>query len=100
MFPSYSSAAKHVPCSVFAFTQAVKRGNRHIKGKRFWFDGEEVPPIYLGRIGKRCIIDGVIYTSVGAAAKLLGSKPCALKLALDIKTSFKGHRISWANSIE
>jgi hypothetical protein len=100
IFPSYSAAARYIPCSKNAIALAIKRNKRCIKGKRFWFEGESVPVIDPGRTGLRCIVDGIEYKSVGKAARVVGSRPCALRLALNMKQTFKGHSIAWADEVE
>jgi len=94
---SYTEAAKILKCSVYAITQAVNSGRRIIKGKKFWFEGEQEPEMTLGLPGRPCIVDGIRYESVGIAARVVKSKPCALRLALNIKDTFKGHSIEWVD---
>jgi len=94
---SYTEAAKILKCSVFAITKAVERNRRSIKGKAFWFEGEEEPDIALGKEGRACIIDGIRYESVGIGARQVESKACALRLALNTKDTFKGHSIEWVD---
>jgi hypothetical protein len=97
---TYTRAAKILGCSVYAITQAVNRGRRVIKGKKFWFEGEQEPEMTLGLPGRPCIVDGVRYESVGIAARVVKSKPCALRLALNTKDMFKGYSVSWVDDLE
>jgi len=94
---TYRAASKILNCSFQAVTQAIKYNRRIINGKPFWFEGEERPAPRLGRSGRPCLIDNVRYESVGIAARVVGSKPCALKLALETKDTFKGHSIAWVD---
>lgn len=97
---SYLQAAKVLGCSQNAITNAVRANRRSIKGKVFWFEGEEEQPPVLGKSGTPCIVDDTRYESVGIAARTLNSKPSALRLALNMKDTFKGHSISWVEEEE
>jgi hypothetical protein len=46
---------------------------------------------------KACIIDDVLYNSVAQASREHGLIDTSLCHALDVKETFKGHSISWAD---
>jgi NUMOD1 domain len=95
---SYRSAARILGCSDRTVVSAVKHNRRSIKGKAFWFSGEEPAKAIkgrLGRPGRHCIIDGIEYDSIGDAVKKLGFNKRSLRAALDMRDHYKGHSVNW-----
>ena len=94
-FASYRDAASFIGCVSSAISYAISSKRYNVKGHIVYpenVDIDKVKSIYAKR-GTKVFVDNYVYESIASAARALGSQPCALRLALETKNSFKGHKI-------